>query len=58
MFCQHDDSAFARGFCYSSFMKGLNPSEFFFHVMSGREGIISTAIKTADRPQNHWVILY
>ena len=48
MFHQHDDSAFARGFCFSSFMKGLNPMEFFFHVMSGREGIISTAIGTAD----------
>ena len=47
-FHQHDDSAFARGFCYNSFIKGLNPMEFFFHVMSGREGIINTAIKTAD----------
>lgn len=48
MFYQHDDSAFARGFCHNSFMSGLNPMEFFFHVMSGREGLINTAIKTAD----------
>ena len=48
MFWQHDDSPFARGFCANSFMSGLNPMEFFFQVMAGREGIINTAIKTAD----------
>ncbi|MEM3062489.1 MAG: hypothetical protein QW303_02940 [Nitrososphaerota archaeon] len=47
-FAQHDDSPFARGFCYNSFLSGLNPTEFFFQVMAGREGIINTAIKTAD----------
>lgn len=47
-FHQHDDSAFSRGFCHNSFLKGLNPMEFFFQVMAGREGIINTAIKTAD----------
>ena len=49
MFHQHDDSPFARGFCYNSFLSGLNPAEFFFQVMAGREGIIGTAIKTADK---------
>ena len=49
-FAQHDDSPFARGFCYNSFISGLNPMEFFFQVMAGREGIINTAIKTADKP--------
>ncbi|AVL94696.2 directed RNA polymerase (II) subunit 1 [Moumouvirus australiensis] len=48
MFAQHDDSALPRGFCPSSFIKGLGPAEFFFQVMAGREGIINTAIKTAD----------
>lgn len=57
MFYQHDDSAFARGFCHSSFIKGLEPAEFFFQVMAGREGIINTAIKTADKLQNLWAIL-
>ena len=47
-FHQHDNSAFARGFCHNSFISGLNPMEFFFQVMAGREGIINTAIKTAD----------
>lgn len=48
MFCQHDDSAFARGFCHNSFVSGLEPGEFFFQVMAGRDGIINTAIKTAE----------
>ena len=46
-YCQHDDSPFARGFCYNSFMSGMNAMEFFFQAMAGREGLISTAIKTA-----------
>lgn len=54
IFPQHDDSMEARGFCASSFIHGLNPAEFFFHVMAGREGIITTAIKTADKPSRHW----
>jgi len=57
MFHQHDNSAFARGFCPSSYLKGLGPAEFFFGIMAGREGVIATAIKTADKPQNRWVIL-
>ena len=56
-YAQHDDSPFARGFCYNSFISGLNPMEFFFQVMAGREGIINTAIKTADKPQSRWVTL-
>jgi DNA-directed RNA polymerase II subunit RPB1 len=47
-FFKNDDGAFARGFCHSSFLKGLTLPEFFFHVMAGREGLIYTAIKTAD----------
>jgi len=26
----------------------LTPSEFFFHAMGGREGLIDTAVKTAE----------
>lgn len=43
-----DDRPQTRGFITSSFLKGLNPAEFFFHAMAGREGIIDTAIKTAE----------
>jgi DNA-directed RNA polymerase II subunit RPB1 len=45
---KYDDSAGARGFIESSFIGGLTPQEFFFHAMSGREGLIDTAVKTAD----------
>jgi DNA-directed RNA polymerase beta' subunit len=45
-FKRFDDSARARGFIDSSFMKGLEPDEFFFHAISGREGLIDTAVKS------------
>ena len=47
-FHQDDDSGKARGFVENSYLKGLTAEEFFFHHMAGREGIIDTAIKTAD----------
>ena len=47
-FKRFDDSAQARGFIPSSYIKGLQPDEFFFHAMTGREGLIDTAVKTAD----------
>jgi len=42
-----DLGAEARGFVLSSFTKGLNPKEFFFHAMGGRESLVNTAIRTA-----------
>lgn len=45
---KYDDSAESRGFIESSFIRGLTPQQFFFHAMSGREGLIDTAVKTAD----------
>lgn len=45
---KYDDGAEARGFIESSFIRGLTPQQFFFHAMSGREGLIDTAVKTAD----------
>ncbi|KAH9118936.1 hypothetical protein AeMF1_008136, partial [Aphanomyces euteiches] len=38
----------SRGFVENSYMKGLTPQEFFFHAMGGREGLIDTAVKTAE----------
>ena len=46
-FNKYDDGPLARGFVENSFLGGLNPQEFFFHAMGGREGIIDTAIKTS-----------
>lgn len=38
----------ARGFVKNSFFSGLTPTEFFFHTMGGREGLVDTAVKTAS----------
>jgi DNA-directed RNA polymerase beta' subunit len=42
------DQYSAKGFIQNSFLKGLSPQEFWFHAMSGREGICDTALKTAS----------
>jgi DNA-directed RNA polymerase II subunit RPB1 len=47
-FSKFDVSPESKGFVENSFIKGLNPTEFFFHAMGGREGLIDTAVKTAD----------
>lgn len=38
----------AKGFVANSFYSGLTPTEFFFHTMAGREGLVDTAVKTAE----------
>ncbi|KAL1967262.1 hypothetical protein VTN77DRAFT_3308 [Rasamsonia byssochlamydoides] len=38
----------SKGFVRNSFFSSLTPTEFFFHAMSGREGLIDTAVKTAE----------
>lgn len=38
----------ARGFVANSFFSSLVPTEFFFHTMAGREGLVDTAVKTAE----------
>ena len=38
----------AKGFVSNSFYSGLTPTEFFFHTMGGREGLVDTAVKTAE----------
>ncbi|KAL9087767.1 MAG: hypothetical protein Q9159_003450 [Coniocarpon cinnabarinum] len=47
-FTKDDYSPQARGFVVNSYLRGLTPSEFFFHAMGGREGLIDTAVKTAE----------
>ena len=47
-FLKYDDSPEGRGFIENSFIGGLNPQEFFFHAMGGREGLIDTAVKTSE----------
>ncbi|QIG60126.1 RNA polymerase II largest subunit [Dishui Lake large algae virus 1] len=47
-FTKYDDGPEARGFVENSFISGLTPQEVFFHAMSGREGLIDTAVKTSE----------
>ncbi|KAJ2006648.1 DNA-directed RNA polymerase II core subunit rpo21 [Coemansia thaxteri] len=47
-FSKDDYSPESKGFVYNSYLRGLTPQEFFFHAMGGREGLIDTAVKTAE----------
>jgi len=51
-FAPSDNSPEARGFVASSYIMGLQPSEFFFHQQAGREGVVATAVSTADTGYN------
>ena len=42
-----DLGAEAKGFVTSSYKLGLNPTEYFFHSMGGREGLVDTAVRTS-----------
>jgi DNA-directed RNA polymerase beta' subunit len=45
-FAKHDDSPPARGYIKSPYIDGSKATEFFFHQMDGRVGVIDTAIKS------------
>lgn len=47
-FGRHSKVPAAKGFVENSFYSGLTPTEFFFHTMGGREGLVDTAVKTAE----------
>eukprot|EP00301_Raphidiophrys_heterophryoidea_P004750 c12041_g1_i1.p1 GENE.c12041_g1_i1~~c12041_g1_i1.p1 ORF type:complete len:1414 (+),score=363.96 c12041_g1_i1:42-4244(+) len=47
-FRKKERSPAAKGFVSNSFYSGLSPTEFFFHTMGGREGLVDTAVKTAE----------
>jgi DNA-directed RNA polymerase subunit A' len=42
----NDPSPEAKGFVRSNYRDGLSPTEFFFHAMGGREGLVDTAVRT------------
>lgn len=44
----HSLTPSAKGFVANSFYTGLTATEFFFHTMGGREGLVDTAVKTAE----------
>ena len=45
-FKRGDPSSRARGFVDASYRDGLDPVQFFFHSMGGREGLVDTAVRT------------
>jgi DNA-directed RNA polymerase subunit A' len=45
-FKEGDPTPKARGFVYASYQSGLDPIEYFFHAMGGREGLVDTAVRT------------
>ena len=47
-FTKDDFTPESRGFVENSYLRGLTAHEFFFHAMAGREGLIDTAVKTAE----------
>ena len=47
-FTRDDFGPESRGFVSNSYYAGLTPSELYFHAMGGREGLIDTAVKTAE----------
>ena len=47
-FIKDDYGPESRGFVENSYLAGLTPTEFYFHAMGGREGLIDTAVKTSE----------
>ncbi|MBN1432945.1 MAG: DNA-directed RNA polymerase subunit A' [Methanomicrobiaceae archaeon] len=47
-FKKGDRGAQAHGFVRNSYKSGLTPTEFFFHAIGGREGLVDTAVRTSQ----------
>ena len=47
-FARKSKEADAKGFVENSFFSGMTPTEFYFHTVGGREGLVDTAVKTAE----------
>ncbi|MES1909779.1 MAG: hypothetical protein MHM6MM_002470 [Cercozoa sp. M6MM] len=47
-FTKGDVGPASRGYVARSYLRGLTPYEVFFHAMGGREGLVDTAVKTAE----------
>lgn len=46
-FATFETSPKSGGFIDGRFLTGIQPQDFFFHCMAGREGLIDTAVKTS-----------
>ncbi|MDY6930931.1 MAG: DNA-directed RNA polymerase subunit A' [Halobacteriota archaeon] len=47
-FKKGDLGADAHGFIKASYKRGLTPTEYFFHSIGGREGLVDTAVRTSQ----------
>jgi len=47
-FDKGDLGAEAHGFVKASYKSGLSPTEYFFHAIGGREGLVDTAVRTSQ----------
>ncbi|HJJ97259.1 MAG TPA: DNA-directed RNA polymerase subunit A', partial [Methanocorpusculum sp.] len=47
-FKRGDKGSDAHGFVRNSYKSGLTPTEFFFHAIGGREGLVDTAVRTSQ----------
>ncbi len=47
-FKRGDRGSKAKGFVKACYKKGLDPLEYFFHAMGGREGLVDTAVRTSQ----------
>lgn len=47
-FKKGDRGSRAKGFVRACYKKGLDPLEYFFHSMGGREGLVDTAVRTSQ----------
>jgi len=47
-FKKDDFGAEAHGFVQASYKTGLTPTEYFFHAVGGREGLVDTAVRTSQ----------
>jgi len=45
-FKENDIGPNARGFVSNCFKSGISPREYFFHAMTGRDGLMDTALRT------------
>lgn len=48
-----DPSLESRGFVSENFLEGVSPGGFFFHCAAGREGLVATAVATAESGAMH-----
>lgn len=47
-FGPYDPTPRAGGYITDRFLTGVRPQDYYFHCMAGREGLVDTAVKTAN----------